>query len=896
MRSVFLIFISVLFSYELDSQVVKGTIKDSDGQPIPYATVYIRELRQGTTANTKGDYEFKLPEGKYTVIFESLGFMPDVRNLTVSKNTIVLNITLQMQTYEIPEVRITASGEDPAYVIMRKAIGMAPYYLNHVGSYKADIYIKGNLVMNKIPKIIQRRIKAEARSNSGGSVSSATIKEGDSYMMESFNEMEFTAPDKYVQHVISSRSTFPEQGNGISPMAYIQASLYQPVINDMFISPLSPEAFFHYKFKYMGLSSQGDYYIDKIEVTPKRKSQQLFEGTIYIIEDLWCLHSVDLVNENIAGKVRVQQLYIPVQDDIWMPVSHKFDIDISIMGVKAEAGYGSSIKYKDVKINPNLKRPEGFGDYKAVKPSDVTAKDTVKSKTTKQIETILSKKELTNHDMVKLSGLLNKQSKESVPDSVKKNLEIKETTTYVIEKDADKKDSAYWADIRPIPLSEKELRSIQKADSLKTGLSRSTQKTDSTKKTVAKKKGFFPFIGHIAFNHTWSDTSGFSFTNSGLLNIKNLNFNTVDGLVYGVDFKLNKTWNKKQRLGIYPAFLYGFSRESFMWKVNSYFNFGNRSQTQIYLWAGSISRDINGAGGGINPLINTITTLFLESNYLKLYSGKYLTLGCKTEITNGLYIDLRAGFEERNILSNTTDFTIIKSSRSYTSNIPVNSYLESSADPSYALRDHNHGDLTLTLQYTPRMKYTMKGESKLAKGSDWPTFSLSWKHGINDFTGATPSLEQYDLLRFEAFQRFPIGAMGEFRWRYRAGGFLRNTGFTFLDFSHFNAQPVAILLKDYEDAFMLPKFYSLSTPEIFSEFHTKYTTPYLLLKLIPGLSKTLMRENLSLSFLWSKYHEAYTEIGYSVSEIFLMAELGVYAGFNNFSYNSVGLKLTLRFN
>jgi hypothetical protein len=401
-------------------------------------------------------------------------------------------------------------------------------------------------------------------------------------------------------------------------------------------------------------------------------------------------------------------------------------------------------------------------------------------------------------------------------------------------------------------------------------------------------------MGHIVFEHTWSDTTGFSFSNGGLLNLKNLNFNTVDGLVYGMDFRIDKTWNKKQRLGLYPVFLYAFSRASFMWKINSYFNFGNKSQTQIYLWTGNLSRDIN-RSSGIHPMINSVTTLFLESNYLKLYSGRFLTLGCKTEITNGLYIDLQAGYENRRILSNTTNFTLIETSRTYTSNTPVNSYLDNPADPFYELKDHRHGDLTAALQYTPKMRYSMKGESKIARGSDWPTFTLSWKHGINDFEGYSPSLQQYDLIRFEAFQRISIGALGEFRWRYRAGGFLKNTGFTFIDFNHFTAQPFPVMIKDYEDAFMLPHFYSLSTPEIFSEFHMKYTTPYLLLKLIPGLSNTLMRENVSLSFLWSKYHEAYTEIGYSISEILLLGEIGVYAGFDNFSFNSIGARIVLRF-
>jgi hypothetical protein len=894
MRFLILFLLMVLISSELDSQVLKGTIKDTQGEPIAYATVYIKELKEGTTANTKGDYEIRLPEGKYTVIFESLGFEPDIRNINLSRNTIILNVILQIQTYEIPEVRITASGEDPAYGIMRKVIGMAPYYLNHVGTYKAEVYLKGNFILNKIPKIIQRRMKAEVRSSSGTSASSTTIKEGDTYMMESFNEIEFTAPDRYKQHVISSRSTFPEQGNEISPMDFIKASFYEPVLIDMFISPLSPEAFFHYKFKYLGLSSQGDYYVDKIEVTPKRKSQQLFEGTIYIIEDLWCLHSVDLVNENLAGKIRVQQLYISVQEDVWMPVSHKFDVSISILGVKGEASYGSSIKYSEVKVNPNLKKPEGLSEFKGKSATSITEKDTVKSKTTAQIEKILSKEELSNRDMVKLSGLLDKQSKESLPDSVKKSLEVKDKTTYVIEKDADKKDSTFWTGIRPIPLSENEIRSIRSSDSVKAALSYTVRNNDSTKKVTETKKGFFPFMGQIAFGHSWSDTTGFSFINEGLLNLKNINFNTVDGLVYGIDFRINKTWQKKYRLGIYPTFLYAFSRESFMWRVNSQFSFGKQNEKQVYLRTGSLSKDLNGTSG-IHPLVNTFTTLLIESNYLKLYSGNFITLGYRTEITNGFSIDIQAGYENRKILSNTTDFTLIETSKTYTSNTPVNRYLENPTDSLYLLRDHKHGDISVTVRYTPFQRYTMRGEMKIPRGSDWPTFSLTWKHGINDFTGYSPSLQQYDQVRFEVSQRKQVGALGEFRWRYRAGGFLKTTGFSFIDFNHFNSQHFPVLLKDYEDAFMLTDFYSLSTPEIYSEFHIKYTTPYLLLKLIPGLSNTLMRENVSLSFLWSKYQMAYTEIGYSISELLFIGELGVYAGFNNFSYGSVGIKLLLKF-
>jgi hypothetical protein len=896
MRISLTLLISILLIPEAFSQVLQGNIKDVEGQPVSYATVYIQELKQGTTSNSKGDYEIRLPDGKYTVVYQSLGYVPEFRNVTLNHNTLSINVVLQVQYYEIPEVRITPSGEDPAYGIMRKAIGLAPYYLNQVSYYKADVYLKGNLVINRIPKIIQRRMKAEARRGSGTSSGSPDIKEGDSYMMESMNEIEFTAPDQYIQHVLSSHSTFPEQGNSISPMDFIQASFYEPVLLDMFISPLSPDAFSHYRFKYDGASVQGNFFIDKIQVIPKRKSQQLFEGTIYIIEDLWCLHSVDLVNENIAGKVRIEQLYIPVEENIWMPVSHKFEINIAIIGFRADAGYGSSIKYLDVEPNHNLEKPQSLtADYTGnlIRPKPI--QDNEISKTGEKIENILAKEELTNRDMIKLSNLMKKQTEESIPDSIKNNLEIKDKTTYVIDEDAGKKDSTYWAEIRPIPLSDAESKSIRISDSVKAKLIKRSSGSDTSLTEVRKKGKFVSAVKHITSGYTWSDTLGTSFTNGGLLKLKNLSFNTVDGFVYGIDFRFNKTWKKKTSLGLYPDFRWAFSRNTLMWRLNGQYSFDRSRQGQVYLRSGITSKDINN-NGSINTFINSITTLLMKRNYLKLYESRYLTLGYRSELTNGLYLDLSAGYEDRRVLMNNTDFALIKTSREYSDNIPDNTYLENPVNPGYELSDQKHGAFTTTFTYTPSQKYTLRDGVKIPRGSDYPTFKMTWTHGINKVEGTEPETKHFDLLKFEVSERQDIGAFGEFRWRYRSGGFLNNTRISYFDFFHFNAQPLLILFSDYEDAFMLPEFYSLSTPEFFSELHMKYTSPYLLIKLLPVISNSLMRENVSMSFLWSRYHEAYTEIGYSISELLLIGEAGVYAGFNNFNFSSIGAKIVFRFN
>ncbi|MFZ0280257.1 MAG: DUF5686 and carboxypeptidase regulatory-like domain-containing protein [Bacteroidales bacterium] len=887
--------LSLITASSLESQTLKGRITDKSGQPVQYATVFIQELKHGTTSNAKGDYEIKLPTGKYTVFYQSLGYESVIVNIGLSDSTLIRDIILPEQLYEIPEVLITPSGEDPAYVIMRRAIGFAPYYLNQVSYYKANVYLKGNLLIKRIPKLLQKtmRMNSSERNTSvsaGGKPeeNSRVLKEGDSFLMESYNEIEFTAPDKYVQKVISFNTSFPEEGNDISPMDYIQASFYQPVLVDMAISPLSPQAFSYYKFKYLGASLQGKYVVDKIEVIPRRKSQQLFSGTIYIVDDLWCLHSVDLTNENLAGTIRVRELYIPVEEDIWMPVSHQFDIGLAILGIRADAGYGSSVKYLEVRQNTNLQKPS---DLASVSPGRNNVPDTVRSKTTMQIEKILSKEEMTNRDMIKLSNLMKKESEKSVADSLEKNLEIVENVKHIIEKDAGKKDSAYWAEIRPIPLSEIELRTLKTSDSIR----RASRILKSTADTLPdsgykKRSRFRQTFDNIVFGHTWSDTSGFSFTNGGLFDLKNLSFNTVDGFVYGVDFRFSKRYKSGNSLSLYPDIRYGFSREKLMLRANVDYSSQGMKPGRFFISSGITSTDLNTAGG-INKFLNTVSSLVFKENYLKLYESRYLRIGYGKEVRNGLNLEFSAGFENRILLGNNTDFSIFNPKKEYTENIPVNGYL---APVNFS--DGRHYDFVTNVTITPFQKYRISNGNKIPRGSDWPVLKFTWKHTVNSSGPIPERTRNFDMFMLEVSRRRDIGAFSQFRWKIRTGAFADNRYVPYFDFFHFNAQPVIVLIDDYDDAFMLPEYYSLSTPEAFGEAHIKYTAPYILLKLLPGFSNTLIRENLSFSFLASRFQTTYTEIGYSLSEIFFLGEIGVYAGFRDMKYSNFGVKFTLRLN
>jgi len=231
----------------------------------------------------------------------------------------------------------------------------------------------------------------------------------------------------------------------------------------------------------------------------------------------------------------------------------------------------------------------------------------------------------------------------------------------------------------------------------------------------------------------------------------------------------------------------------------------------------------------------------------------------------------------------------------YSANIPDNDHVINEGIPGNILYDQKQFNFDINITVVPYQKYRVLNGNKVPAGSEWPQLRLTWKYLINSRASSGTRYDKFNLFRFEVSQKLNPGAFREFKWMIRSGGFTDNRGLSYFDFFHFNSQTFPFLIYNYDDAFMIPAYYSLSTPEFFAETHLKYTSPYLLLKYLPGLNRTLVRENLIFSYLGSRYHSSYTEIGYSLSEIFLIGELGVYLGFDDLKYRSTGLKFSIRF-
>ena len=124
--------------------------------------------------------------------------------------------------------------------------------------------------------------------------------------------------------------------------------------------------------------------------------------------------------------------------------------------------------------------------------------------------------------------------------------------------------------------------------------------------------------------------------------MENLRFNSVDGFTYGLDFRISKMMKNKKLFTLTPEVDYAFSRERLMWRINGSYGLGRSSPKSVFFRTGRMSTDI-GTGGSINTFLNSVTSLFLKDNYLKLYETGYIYFGFRDQISNSLKIELSAG-------------------------------------------------------------------------------------------------------------------------------------------------------------------------------------------------------------------------------------------------------------
>lgn len=852
-------------SLKAQEGVVHGVVSDNQGVPIPGASIVVSALHIGTSTNLEGEYELKLPKGQHHITFQSLGFTTESMQTAISEDQDkVVNVKLSPVFFQIDEVKIYSGGEDPAYPIMRNAIAMAPYYSRQAKSYHASLYLRGMVQIEKIPRMIRRQLEKN--------MDNTKIEVGKAYSIESLNEIEFVAPDSFKHKIISTHSNFdfPEQN---SPIPYINSSFYTSD-NELFISPLSPLAMRHYKFRYEGYIKEKNAIINKIKVIPRRKSQQLFKGDLYLVDGLWNIHSLDLTLSTFYGNVNIRQVYAPIKGNVWLPVSHIFRIDASMVGMQANGRYVASVKYSNIVEDKQLTTPKLIVSAIAQSNlSDVDEEPIIEereaTKTEQKIAELSQKERLTNRDMTRLVSLSQKAIKEREREG-EKVLEISGTYKMEVSRDTLKRDTLYWKNIRPIPLTSDEKKSFAESST--------ADPTDSLATPPPPSHRNRWLYGGVLYQKNRDD-----FRYWGLFDFNAISFNAVDGWNYYQRARLRLNRDTVNALSINGRVGYAFSRKSVEGRLALTHYYAPKNRGEITVEAGSGSYDFKG-NSTMMAWQEMITSLLFKENLTRWYNNNYISAYNRVDIVNGLVLGVRATYHDFSPLENHTNFSLLKRNKEYQPNSEVPQW----SDDSY-FKNQTAFITQATIEYTPEYYYRLREGRKRMLYSNYPTFrghaeyAAGWLNTDND----------YLLLEAEIYKENKPSFIPTFSWTIGAGKFLRNQQVHFSRFKHFRGSDSPLFFGTPANQFVLNEYYATSTPNWFLTGRATYSSPWLLLKNLPLISQTIWNENLHVSYIHTPQIKHYIQLGYSINRIFIFFDVGVFIGFANGEYAHWGPRISI---
>jgi hypothetical protein len=320
---------------------VRGTVNDEKGNPIPFANVFIENTYKGTTSNEQGKYEINLTiKGKYTFVFQYLGYKTQKKSVEIASFPFVLNVKMEEENFTLNEVVINTK-DNPANRIIRKAIANKKENSDKTARYNADFYSRGIFKVKDLPKKIMGQ-KVDLGERMGANIDSTGS--GIIYLSETVSKIVFEKPNKLKEKIVASKISGNNNGFSYNTAESANYDFYDNAIDFGIgiISPIASNAFNYYKFKLEStFFDENNNQINKIKVTPKRDKEPVFEGYIYIVDDSWAIYAVDLdikgyrmKNEFVETMTLKQNFNYNTKNKIWTKNSQILAFNAGIFGIK----------------------------------------------------------------------------------------------------------------------------------------------------------------------------------------------------------------------------------------------------------------------------------------------------------------------------------------------------------------------------------------------------------------------------------------------------------------------------------------------------------------------------------------------------------------------------------
>ncbi|KAA9333030.1 carboxypeptidase-like regulatory domain-containing protein [Hymenobacter busanensis] len=311
------------------------------GQPVPFASVYVKGTTLGTTADEEGRYQLPVPQPVDSLWASAVGFRP--KSVAVGKQPVqTVNLALPSAAIALGEVTIRPT-ENPAYAILRQVQQHKPQNdRRRLDDYDFDSYTRLEAAFTDLPERIakqrlvqqiQRIADAEAAKTPGTAGNNlqaalpifASETESRCYVRNQ--------PVRRREEIRRSqlRGAAPEPGSFLAQMtgsSFQDFDFYpnwQQCVGKDFISPIAEGWRITYDYDLEDSVLVGQDRCYQLKVTPRRPQDLAFTGRIWITTGSFALRKVDLMvdpraNLNFVSELSVQQELTSPTDGPGLPV------------------------------------------------------------------------------------------------------------------------------------------------------------------------------------------------------------------------------------------------------------------------------------------------------------------------------------------------------------------------------------------------------------------------------------------------------------------------------------------------------------------------------------------------------------------------------------------------
>lgn len=786
------LFLLVIFSnLQFIYSQVSGTVTDENSKMLPYVNIYTEDGSFGTTTNEEGYYQLKIEQPGNYNLVFQFLGYKTLKK-QVSLDELPFQLNVSLRLETTSLDEVTInSNQNPANAIIRNAIAKRAENAKKIDAYTADFYSRGLWRIKNAPE----KILGQEIGDLGGGLDST--RSGVVYLSETISEIAYQNPDDFKEKIIASKVSGNDNGFSLNSAQEAYFSFYENTleINSELVSPIADYAFNYYTYKLEGsFYDDNGNLINKIQVSPKRPKDRVFSGAIYIVEDVWQIYGVEL---NTTG----QAIQVPPVEDLLFKQNYKYSEENNFYIQISQSvdfsfkifGFGGDGRFIAVYSNYNFN------------PN-------------------FSKKSFGN-----------------------------EILSFATE--ANKNDSLFWQEIRPIPLTGEEIRDYVKKDSIQEKRNSKVYK-DSVDAVTNKLNP-----SDLLFGYTYSNSYEKNYLSvSGP--VRGTHFNTVQGWNTNlqINYRQNKGENNQEFWRLYSDVSYGFSDERFRWSAGFQKKFNNFNKPYLTIEGGAAAKQINNTIP-ISNLFNDIATIFFERNYLKLYNLEYAMTSYSQEVTNGLRIFGRLAWENRKPLRNHEDHVFIDNEdQVYTSNNPLQpENFESIPFPEHSIFKL---DLSATISFGQKFLSYPTGKFNV-DNEDYPVISIGYEKGF----GGEEKQYDFDQFKASAKQDVKLGNKGVFSYQLSGGLFTNAEGISLVDYKHFNGNQTRIGTGSYLGKFNLMPYYQFSTNKNYAEFHAEQDFKGWILGKLPLINKLNYNLILGAHRLSTQARTPYSEYSIGIDNI-----------------------------